>query len=74
MQMSRLPFDTFFEPTQYVWPWSYNKCGAIDHLDEKQEVNACINEPGFGLHQHQGRGAPEIGKNTTLSVLTTCSS
>lgn len=48
---------------QYVWPWSYNKCGAIDHLDEKQEMNACVNEPGFGMHPYQGRGAPEIGIN-----------
>ena len=44
-----------------MWPWSYNKCGAIQYLDDKQEVNACMNEPGFGLRQHQGRGAPEIG-------------
>jgi hypothetical protein len=46
---------------QYIWPWSYDKCGAIDHLEEKQEISACTKSPGFGLHPHQGRGAPEIG-------------
>lgn len=46
---------------QFVWPWSYNKCGEIDHLEHKQEINACDADPGFGLHPNQGRGAPEIG-------------
>eukprot|EP00598_Pedospumella_elongata_P002282 CAMPEP_0184971486 /NCGR_PEP_ID=MMETSP1098-20130426/3712_1 /TAXON_ID=89044 /ORGANISM="Spumella elongata, Strain CCAP 955/1" /LENGTH=503 /DNA_ID=CAMNT_0027493617 /DNA_START=31 /DNA_END=1542 /DNA_ORIENTATION=- len=58
--MGNLARATFEKSTMHVWPWSYNKCGAIQYLDDKQEVNACMNEPGFGLRQHQGRGAPEI--------------
>jgi len=43
-----------------MWPWSYDRCGEIDHLETKQEINACLPDPGHGLHPHQGRGAPEI--------------
>ena len=47
-----------------MWPWSYDRCGEIDHLETKQEINACLPDPGHGLHPHQGRGAPEIDKTT----------
>jgi hypothetical protein len=43
-----------------MWPWSYSKCGHIDNLSEKQEINACDADPGYGMHSFQGRGAPEI--------------
>ncbi len=43
-----------------MWPWSYDRCGKIDHLDTKQEINACLEDPGYGFHPKQGRGAPEI--------------
>ena len=51
---------TFQDSTMGIWPWSYDKCGDIDHLDTKQEINACQAEPGYGLNTNQGRGAPEI--------------
>jgi beta-glucan synthesis-associated protein KRE6 len=43
-----------------VWPWSYDRCGEVSHLDSKQEINACDPDPGHGLHPYQGRGSPEI--------------
>lgn len=33
---------------------------GVPGLRNKQEINACDANPGFGLHPHQGRGAPEI--------------
>jgi hypothetical protein len=45
----------------HKWPWSYNRCdGSVPDLTTKQEISACDATPGFGLHPHQGRGAPEI--------------
>lgn len=44
----------------HVWPWSYDKCGDIENLETKQEINHCTDDPGFGLRPNQGRGAPEI--------------
>eukprot|EP01039_Chlorochromonas_danica_P004434 gene4434-4858_t len=51
---------TYEASTVFTWPWSYDRCGEIDHLEEKQEINACDPHPGFGLNPNQGRGAPEI--------------
>jgi hypothetical protein len=56
---------TYPTHVQHVWPWSYNKCGEIDHLKYKQEISACEDNPGFGLLPNQGRGAPEIGTLST---------
>jgi hypothetical protein len=44
-----------------MWPWSYDRCGEIENLETKQEINKCNDKPGFGLRPNQGRGAPEIG-------------
>ena len=49
-----------------MWPWSYDRCGEIDNLQAKQEINACNATPGYGMHAFQGRGAPEIGENTHM--------
>lgn len=43
-----------------MWPWSYDTCGVIDHLESRQEINACDESPPSGMHPFQGRGAPEI--------------
>jgi len=43
-----------------VWPWSYNSCGSIPHLETKQEISACLSDPKHGLNSFQGRGAPEV--------------
>jgi len=58
--MGQLSRATFQDTTMNVWPWSYDRCGSIDHLETRQKINACDNKPGFGFHPHQGRGAPEI--------------
>ncbi len=58
--MGNLARATFAETTVNMWPWSYDTCGAIDHLATKQNIHACDKNPGFGLRSGQGRGAPEI--------------
>lgn len=59
--MGNLARATFQKTTTFIWPWSYDKCGDIDDLNAKQQINACNSAPGYGMHPHQGRGAPEIG-------------
>ena len=51
---------TYQKSTLGVWPWSYDKCGDVEYLQFKQQINACDGNPGYGLHPFQGRGAPEI--------------
>ena len=58
--MGQLSRATFQDTTTNVWPWSYNKCGEIDHINTRQKFSACEKNPGFGFHPYQGRGAPEI--------------
>lgn len=47
----------YMNTTAAVWPWTYDNC---DSNKQWQRINACDNEPGFGLNPLQGRGAPEI--------------
>ena len=49
---------TYVGSTDWIWPWSYDKCDRS--LQPKQEINACEPEPHFGLDGYTGRGAPEI--------------
>lgn len=60
--MGNLARAAFPASTKAVWPWSYDSCdkGSVRDLDHRQEINACIDDPGHGMHPHQGRGAPEI--------------
>mmetsp|Transcript_9882 Transcript_9882/g.16405 ORF Transcript_9882/g.16405 Transcript_9882/m.16405 type:complete len:414 (+) Transcript_9882:553-1794(+) len=58
--MGNLARAIFPKSTMAIWPWSYDKCGDIEGLPWKQEINACDDAPGHGLHPHQGRGSPEI--------------
>ncbi len=58
--MGNLARATWQQSTLGLWPWSYDKCGEIEDLEWKQDINACDPEPGYGLHPFQGRGAPEI--------------
>jgi hypothetical protein len=61
--MGNLARATYQETTTNFWPWSYNTCGDIPNLDDKQQINACNSASFpevFGLNPHQGRGAPEI--------------
>jgi hypothetical protein len=45
------------ESGYFVWPWSYNECSNIS---TNQKINACLENPGYGLNANQGRGSPEI--------------
>jgi beta-glucan synthesis-associated protein KRE6 len=58
--MGNLARASFPKSTIRVWPWSYDKCGEYPDLEEKQEINACDPNPGYGMNPLQGRGAPEI--------------
>jgi len=69
--MGNLARATYEKSVMYNWPWSYDRCetspaatGPIKDLPFKQEINACQgageDAAGFGMHPHQGRGAPEI--------------
>jgi len=49
---------TYVGSTDWMWPWSYDKCDRAQQ--PKQEINACEPNPHFGLKPHTGRGAPEI--------------
>jgi len=49
---------TYVGSTDWMWPWSYDKC---DRSRQKtQEINACEPLPHYGLDPFTGRGAPEI--------------
>ena len=56
--MGNLARSTYVASSDYMWPWSYDKCSSENQ--KKQEINACKSSPHFGLHSHQGRGAPEM--------------
>uniref|UniRef100_A0A7S3K4P5 GH16 domain-containing protein n=1 Tax=Aureoumbra lagunensis TaxID=44058 RepID=A0A7S3K4P5_9STRA len=49
---------TYVGSTDWIWPWSYNKCDRA--LQKQQEINACEPNPHYGLGSSTGRGAPEI--------------
>jgi len=59
--MGNLARATYEKSTMCMWPWSYDQCdGSINELEAKQQISACNSDPGYGMHPHQGRGAPEI--------------
>ncbi|CAI5730910.1 unnamed protein product [Hyaloperonospora brassicae] len=62
----------FSASTNRMWPFSYNECDDDVFNSSFQRISACDDDPGFGLHPHQGRGAPEIdvleGAGTTVSA------
>ena len=60
--MGNLARATFEKSTMHIWPWSYNQCKDNEHdiLRYKQEINACNDNPKFGLYPNHGRGSPEI--------------
>lgn len=50
----------FSASTNRMWPFSYNQCDATVFEPSYQRINACQDDPGYGLNPNQGRGAPEI--------------
>lgn len=60
--MGNLGRATWQETTNGLWPWSFDQCVEEEspNVAAAQSINACNDKPNFGLHPHQGRGAPEI--------------
>lgn len=56
--LGNLARATYVGSSDYVWPYSYNKCNEDKRLS--QEVNACLKLNHYGMAPFQGRGAPEI--------------
>ncbi|OQR86825.1 beta-glucan synthesis-associated protein [Achlya hypogyna] len=67
--MGNLGRALFAASTNKMWPWTYNECTKLSQ--ENQRISACEGKPGYGLHPHMGRGAPEIdileGGGTAIS-------
>ncbi|KAF1787953.1 Concanavalin A-like lectin/glucanase domain [Phytophthora cactorum] len=58
--MGNLGRAIFSASTNRMWPFSYNKCEPDVFRPENQRINACNDNPGYGMNPNQGRGAPEI--------------
>ncbi|ETL91040.1 hypothetical protein L917_10364 [Phytophthora nicotianae] len=58
--MGNLGRAIFSASTNRMWPFSYNRCEPEVFNPENQRINACNDNPGYGMHPNQGRGAPEI--------------
>jgi len=60
--LGNLARATYVASSDFMWPWSFDKCTMQESptLSVQQELSACKANPHFGLHAHQGRGAPEI--------------
>ncbi|OWZ14334.1 Beta-glucan synthesis-associated protein [Phytophthora megakarya] len=58
--MGNLGRAIFSASTNRMWPFSYNKCEPAVFNPDNQRISACNDNPGYGMHPNQGRGAPEI--------------
>lgn len=56
--MGNLARATYLDTTDRMWPFSTNVCNKYTRY--AQEISSCNDNPGFGMHPNQGRGAPEI--------------
>ena len=56
--LGNLARGTYVGSSDYVWPFSYNKCADDNRVS--QEINACAKVGHFGMDPGRGRGAPEI--------------
>lgn len=56
--LGNLARGTYVGSSDFIWPYSYNKCNS--EFRTAQEINACSLVNHFGLEKFQGRGAPEI--------------
>ena len=56
--LGNLARASYVGSSDYVWPWSYNKCNPRKR--SSQEINACNKVNHYGLDPGRGRGAPEI--------------
>ncbi|KAG6953518.1 hypothetical protein JG688_00012791 [Phytophthora aleatoria] len=58
--MGNLGRAIFSGSTNRMWPFSYDRCEPEIFDPSNQRINACDDDPGYGLNPNQGRGAPEI--------------
>ena len=56
--LGNLARATYVGSSDFMWPYSFNKCDARNRIS--QEINACAKVNHFGLAPFTGRGAPEI--------------
>lgn len=56
--LGNLARASYVGSTNYMWPWSYNKCN--DRTRRSQEISSCKQVNHYGLAPFTGRGAPEI--------------
>jgi Beta-glucan synthesis-associated protein SKN1/KRE6/Sbg1 len=56
--LGNLARATYVGSSDFVWPYSYNKCDARNR--RSQEINACARVNHYGLDPFRGRGSPEI--------------
>ena len=56
--MGNLARATYLDTTDYMWPFSTNACNNKTRY--AQEINACNDNPKFGMQPNRGRGAAEI--------------
>ena len=56
--LGNLARATYVGSSDYVWPYSYNKCDPRKRLS--QDINACSSVNHYGMAPFTGRGAPEI--------------
>jgi len=56
--MGNLARATYLDTTDHMWPFSTNVCN--NQTRNSQEINACNDNPGYGLQPNRGRGAPEV--------------
>ena len=62
--LGNLARASYVGSSDYMWPYSYNKCTPI--IRSSQEINACSKVGHYGLAEGRGRGAPEIDVLETM--------
>lgn len=56
--LGNLARATYVGSSNFVWPFSYNKCDTKTRTS--QEITACSRVNHYGLDPYRGRGSPEI--------------
>lgn len=56
--LGNLARATYVGSSDYMWPYSYNRCDTRTRLS--QEINACAKVNHYGMEAYNGRGSPEI--------------
>ena len=58
--MGNLARATYLDTTDHIWPFSTNVCN--ENTRHSQKINACNDNPDYGMQPNRRRGALEIGK------------